>query len=173
MSTEKTMSRRSSVLSQSICHYNWWEPREGGMGREEKRCGLLPIHTPWQETGYQKKRHTREHKCPTTCRVPRHRCTKCTKTSIGFLAVRLSPREPKKCYGLKATSIQGLEHGRAKRRKETRDSPSFDPLAIANDGNRRNGIKEQQTPNKRRAQSSSYWIDRDCHGTVQIIRAQV
>jgi hypothetical protein len=34
-----------------------------------------------------------------TCRVPRLRCTKCTKTSLGFLAVRLSPQEPKKCYG--------------------------------------------------------------------------
>jgi hypothetical protein len=32
---------------------------------EEKRGGLLlPLHTPWQETGHRKKRHTREHECP-------------------------------------------------------------------------------------------------------------
>jgi hypothetical protein len=36
------------------------------------------------------------------------------------------------------TSIQGLEHEEAKREG---DSPSFDPPAIAVDGNRRNGIK--------------------------------
>jgi hypothetical protein len=40
------------------------------------------------------------------------------------------------------TSIQGLEHRRAERQKETRDSPSFDPLAKANDGNWRKGIKK-------------------------------
>jgi hypothetical protein len=32
--------------------------------REEKRGGLLPIHTPWQETVCQKKRHAKEHECP-------------------------------------------------------------------------------------------------------------
>jgi hypothetical protein len=36
----------------------------------------------------------------TIYRVPRPRCTKCAKTSLGFLAVRLSPQEPKKYYGL-------------------------------------------------------------------------
>ena len=34
-------------------------------GREEKGGGLLlPIHTPWQETGHRKEQHAREHKCP-------------------------------------------------------------------------------------------------------------
>ena len=34
-------------------------------GREEKGGGLLlPIHTPWQETGHRKERHTSEHECP-------------------------------------------------------------------------------------------------------------
>ena len=34
-------------------------------GREEKGGGLLlPTHTPWQETGIKKERHTREHECP-------------------------------------------------------------------------------------------------------------
>jgi hypothetical protein len=41
------------------------------------------------------------------------------------------------------TSIQGLEHEEQKT-EETRDSPSFDPHAIVIDGNRRNGIKDQQ-----------------------------
>jgi hypothetical protein len=59
-----------------------------------------------------------------------------------------------KCYGLEGTSIQGLEHGKAKRRKETRDSSSFDPLTIANDENRRNGIKE--ATNTEQAKSSSH-----------------
>jgi hypothetical protein len=77
----------------------------------------------------------------TACRVLGPRCNKCTKISLGFLAVWLSPREPKKCYGLEGTSIQGLKYGRAKIRKETRDLPSFDPLAIANDMNQRNRIK--------------------------------
>jgi hypothetical protein len=74
-----------------------------------------------------------------TCRVPRPRCTKCTKTSLGFLVVQLSPREPKKCYGLIRYNHTRLKHERTKR--GTRDSPSFDPLTMANDVNWRNGIK--------------------------------
>jgi hypothetical protein len=34
-----------------------------------------------------------------------------------------------------------VKHNRTKGQKETQDSPSSDPLAIANDGNRRNGNK--------------------------------
>jgi hypothetical protein len=66
----------------------------------------------------------------TTCRVPRPRCTKCTKTSLKFSAMQLSSQEPKICYSLQRTSIQGLRHDKTKRREETQDSPSFDPLAI-------------------------------------------
>jgi hypothetical protein len=68
-------------------------------GREEKEGGLF-----FQSTCHGKRRgiersDTQENtKCPTTYRVPRPSCTKCTKTSLGFLAVRLSPQEPKKCY---------------------------------------------------------------------------
>jgi hypothetical protein len=97
----------------------------------------------------------------TTCRVPRPRCTKCTKTSLKFSAMQLSLQEPKRCYGLQGTSIQGLRHNKTKRWEETQDSPSFDPLAIATTGNGEVESKEQQTPNKPRAQSTSYWIDGD------------
>jgi hypothetical protein len=41
----------------------------------------------------------------------------------------------------KVQTYKGLGHDRAKRWKETWDSLSFDPLAIANNGNRRNIIK--------------------------------
>jgi hypothetical protein len=44
----------------------------------------------------------------TTCRIPRPRCTKCTKTSLKFLAMRLSPQEPKRRYDLQGTSIPSL-----------------------------------------------------------------
>jgi hypothetical protein len=43
--------------------------------------------------------------------------------------------------------------------EETRDSPSFDPLAIANDGNRRNGIKEA-TNTKQARDSTHIFLDR-------------
>jgi hypothetical protein len=57
--------------------------------------------------------------------------------------------------------MQELEHGRTKRQKEARDSPSFGPLAIATTRIEGMESKEQQTPNKRRAQSTSYWFDGD------------
>ena len=69
-----------------------------------------------------------------TYRVPRPRYTECTKTFLGFIAVRLSPREPKKRYGRIGTSIQEFKYEEPKRREKTRDPPSFDPLAIATAG---------------------------------------
>jgi hypothetical protein len=67
------------------------------------------------------------------CRVPQPGCTKCTKTSLGFLAVRLSPREPKKCYGLnRYKHTRGLSTKSQK--KGGIDSPSFNPLTIVADG---------------------------------------
>jgi hypothetical protein len=66
-----------------------------------------------------------------TCRVPWPRCTKCTRTSLKFSAMRLSPQEPKRRYGLQGTSIQGTRLDKSKRREETQNLPSFDPLAIA------------------------------------------
>jgi hypothetical protein len=33
-------------------------------GEEKRGDLLLSIHTPWQEAGHRKKRHTREHECP-------------------------------------------------------------------------------------------------------------
>jgi hypothetical protein len=60
--------------------------------------------------------------------------------------MQLSSQEPKRCYGLQGTSIQGLRHDKTKRREETQNSPSFDPLAIA-----KTGIKEwNQESNKHR-----------------------
>jgi hypothetical protein len=91
----------------------------------------------------------------TTCRVPRPRCTKCTKASLGFLAVRLSPQEPKICYGLIGTSIQGLKRERAQERKKTRVSPPFDPLAIATAGTGGMESKEQQ---KQQARGSTHLL---------------
>jgi len=51
--------------------------------------------------------------------------------ALRFLVVWLSPREPKKWYSRLGTSIQEFKHEEPKRREKTRDSPSFDPLAIA------------------------------------------
>jgi hypothetical protein len=59
-------------------------------------------------------------------------------------------------YGLQGTSIQGLRHDKTERWEETHDSPFFDPLAIAMTGIREVESKEQETPNKPRAQSTSY-----------------
>jgi hypothetical protein len=73
----------------------------------------------------------------------------------------LSPQEPKRCYGPQGTSIQGLRHDKSKRQEKIHDSPSFDSLAIAMTGIREVESKEQQTPNKTRAQSTSYWINGD------------
>jgi hypothetical protein len=75
-----------------------------------------------------------------TCRVPRPRSTKCTKTSLGFLAVRLSPQEPKRCYGLKGTSIQGLKHDRTKEGRDVRIT-FLRSTRHSKDENQRNGIK--------------------------------
>jgi hypothetical protein len=70
--------------------------------------------------------------------------------------MRLSPQEPRRRYGLQGTSIQGLRHDKTKRREEIQDSPFFDPLAIATTGIEEVKSKEQQTPNKPRAQPTSY-----------------
>jgi hypothetical protein len=89
--------------------------------------------------GIERRDTQRNTRAQMTCRVPRPRCTKCTKTSLKFLAMRLSPQEPKRCYGLQGTSIQGLWHDKTKRQEVTQDSPPSDPLA--NDRNRGSGIK--------------------------------
>jgi hypothetical protein len=75
--------------------------------------------------------------------------------------MRLSPQEPKRRYGPQGTSIQGLRHDKSKRQEKIQDSPSFDSLAIATTGIGEVESKEQQMPNKIRAQSTSYWINGD------------
>jgi hypothetical protein len=77
-------------------------------------------------------------------------------TFLKFSSMQLSLQEPKRCYGLQGTSIQGLRHDKTKRWEETQDSPSFDPLAIATIGIKEMESKEQQMPNNPRAQSTSY-----------------
>jgi hypothetical protein len=54
-----------------------------------------------------------------------------------------------------------LRHDKTKRQEKIQVSPSFDPLAIATTEIREVESKEQQTPNKLRAQSISYWINGD------------
>jgi hypothetical protein len=49
-----------------------------------------------------------------------------------------------------------LRHNKTKRWEGAQDSPSFDPLAIAAIGIGGVESKEQQTPNKPKAQSTSY-----------------
>ena len=129
------MSTGSSGLSQSIRHCSWREPREGGTKREEKGKWSTSSNPLAMVRDGESKRVTHKNtSAQTTCRVPQPRCTKCTKTSPGFLAVRLSPREPKKCYGRIGTSIQEFKYEEPKRREKTRVSLPIDPLAIATTG---------------------------------------
>jgi hypothetical protein len=65
--------------------------------KRRKKIGslLLPIHTPWQKGEASERSNTqRTRVLKLTSRVPRPRCTKCTKTSPRFDVVWLSPREP-------------------------------------------------------------------------------
>jgi hypothetical protein len=163
----------------SNCHGDWREPKrlqvrevsfslnpyaiiidenQERVERGEKSRGglLLQIHTSWKKTRHWKGVTHKKHERPTTCRVPRPRCTKCTMTFLKFSVMQLSLQEPKRCYGLQGTSIQGLRHDKTKRREETQDSPSFDLLAIATIGIEEVESKEQQMPNKPRTQSTSY-----------------
>jgi hypothetical protein len=127
------------------------------MGREEKRRSTSPnTHVMAKDEASERSNTQKNTSAQTTCRVPRPRCTKCIKTSLKFSAMRLSPQEPKRCYGLQGTSIQELRHDKTKRWEETHDSPFFDPLAIATMGIGEVESKEQETPNKPRAQSISY-----------------
>jgi hypothetical protein len=120
------------------------------MKRKERREAVYFFNTHAMVKGEALERSDtpRNMSARATRRVPRPRCTKCTKSFLGFKAVRLSPREPKKCYGPTGTSIQELEHRRTKRRKEARDSPSFDPLAIAT-----TGIKEMESRKRKHQQA--------------------
>ena len=65
------------------------------------------------------------------------------------------------------TSIQGAQ-ARKSQKRENMDSPSFDPLAIAIDGNRRNIIKKQQGTPKGHKQAKrdfgSTVLRSTCHG---------
>jgi hypothetical protein len=61
-------------------------------GEKEMVSGLLlPIHMPWQRRGIEKSDTLENTGAQAACRVPQPRCTKCTKASLGFLEVRLSP----------------------------------------------------------------------------------
>jgi hypothetical protein len=131
---EQEQKRREVVYFQYTCHGKRW-----GIERRDTQ----------KNTSAQ-----------TTCRVPRPRCTKCTKTSLGSLVVWLSPQEPKRRYGLEGTSMQGFSTT-TKRRVKTQDSPSFDPHAIATTGIEGTESKEQQTPNKQGTEPTSFWIDRN------------
>jgi hypothetical protein len=129
-------------------------------GREEQRRSTSPnTHVTVKGKALERSNTQKNTSAQTTCRVPRPRCTKCAKTSLKFSAIRSSPQEPKRCYGLQGTSIQGRRHDKTKRQKGAQDSHSFDPLAIAITGIGGVESKEQQTPNQPRAQSTSYWID--------------
>jgi hypothetical protein len=88
-----------------------------------------------------------------TDRVPRPRCTKCTKTSCGC-----HRENHRNATVNKGTSIQGLEHKEQKTEK-TRDSPSFDPHTIVFNGNRGNGIKRAARTIKRKG-STTILLDR-------------
>jgi hypothetical protein len=99
--------------------------------REEKRSTPPNTHIMAKDETSERRDTQKNMSAQMTCRVPRPRCTKCTRTSLKFLAMRLSPQEPKRRYGLQGTSIQGIRHDKSKRREETQNLPSFDPLAIA------------------------------------------
>jgi hypothetical protein len=58
-------------------------------------------------------------------------------------------------------AYKGLGMTEPKRRGKSWDSPSIDPLTIATTRIKGMESREQQTPNKRRAQSTSYWINGD------------
>jgi hypothetical protein len=131
-------------------------------GREEQRWSTSPnTHITAKDEASERSDTQKNMSAQTTCRVPRPRCTKCTKTSLKFSAMRLSPQEPRRRYGLQGTSIHVLRHDKTKRQEKIQVSPSFDPLAIATTEIREVESKEQQTPNKLRAQSISYWINGD------------
>jgi len=91
--------------------------------------------------------HKEKKSAQATYRVPRPRYTECTKTFLGSIAVRLSPREPKKCYGRIGTSIQEFKHEEPKRQERTRVLLSIDPLAITTTGV--TGLETKHQTNKR------------------------
>jgi hypothetical protein len=128
-------------------------------GREEQRRSTSPnTHIMAKDEASERSDTQKNTSAQTTCRVPRPRCT---KTSLKFSAMRLSPQEPRRRYSLQGTSIHGLRHDKTKRQEKIHVSPSFDLLAIATTGIGEVESKEQQTPNKPRAQSTSYWINED------------
>jgi len=121
----------SSGLPQSIRHCSWREPREGGTKRKRRVVYSFQYSCHGKRRGIKGSDTQQITSAQATCRVPRHRYTECTKTFLGFLAVRLSSSEPKKCYGRIGTSIQEFKHEEPKRQEKTLVSLSIDPLAIA------------------------------------------
>jgi hypothetical protein len=132
----KTTNERSSIFSQSVRHCNLTRTKRGwnGKRREEGRSTSSDTHAMAKDEAMERSDTQKNTSTQTTCRVPRPRCTKCTKTSQKFSAMQLSPQEPKRRYGLQGISIQGLRHNKTKRREGAQDSPSFAPLAIAMTG---------------------------------------
>jgi hypothetical protein len=112
-----------------------------------------------EKTGHQRGATHKRMSAQSTCRVPKPRCTKCTKTSLGFLVVRLSLREPRNVAVQIGTIIQGLKHEEPKEGHMIHLRSILSPSQIA--GIKGMESREQQTPNKWRAQSTSYWINVD------------
>ena len=156
---EKTTSTRSSGLSLNPYAIVVGESQERVEQERRKGKWSTPSNLPAMVRYRESERVTHKYtSAQTTCRVPQPRCTKCTKTSPGFLAVRLSPREPKKCYGRIGTSIQEFKHEEPKDKK--RHGLHF-PL-IRSPKQRRESRDWKQNINKQKgAQSTSYWIDGD------------
>jgi hypothetical protein len=113
---------KSSDLSQSICHLQLTRTKER-VEQEEKREGRWSAssntHAMAKDRASERSDTQENTNAQSTHRVPRPTCTKWHQGIPRILAVLLSPREPKECYGLKSVqAYKGLEHEGAQRGRE-------------------------------------------------------
>jgi transposase-like protein len=89
------------------------------MGREEQRRSTSPnTHVTVKDKASERSDTQKNTSAPTTCRVPRPRCTKCTKTFLKFsMVVTVRTKEMQRSIRYKHTRVQ---HDNQKMGKDTR-----------------------------------------------------